>query len=180
MRAEWIPILFLATTDLFAGDLELATPPGGGKMTGNHAGPYNLRGYGKVEMDSRAWQTADGPVSIACFTAESPGKARIVGSKRLDNLLNYGAVVKSQLPGVTLEGRHGGFWKLDLHGLRMRVVVASTAAALQKAAKTWKAGSCRAPVGNFRQAVLGRRGQPAAGARGHPEHAPVSVERRFS
>jgi len=119
MKAEWIPILFLATTALFAADLELATPPGGGKMASNYAGPFNLRGFGKVGVDSRAWQTADEPVSIACFTAESPGKARILGSKYLADLLNCGAVVKSQLPGVTLKVLHGAFWKLCLQNMRL-------------------------------------------------------------
>ena len=141
MKKSIIPILFLATAAILAADLEVAVPPGGGKMTSNHAGPYTLRGYGKVEVDSRAWQTAEGPVSLACFTAESPEKARIVGSKYLADLLNYGAVSKSHLPGVTLEVRHGGFWKLGLQGKRVMVAVAPTAEALQKAEKAWKADS---------------------------------------
>ncbi len=141
MKLNLIQVLLIASTALTGADLTITPPTGGGKMLSNHVGPYNLRGYGKVEVDSRAWQTPDGPVSFACFTAESPEKARIVGSKYLADLLNYGAVAKSQLPGVTLEVRHGGFWKLGLQDKQVMVIVAPSAAALQQAAKNWKADS---------------------------------------
>ncbi len=94
-----------------------------------------LRGYGRVSFRG---EENDG-VSLGVFQCESPERAKIVGSKYLADLQNYGAVEKVAGAPSTLRVRHGGLWKLGLAGDRVMVLVAPDAAALEAAAKRYGA-----------------------------------------
>jgi len=135
-------LTMLICTAGLAFSVSAFNPPSfpGGTMGGTaSAGPYNLRGYGKISVEGRVWKTPSGEVALTQFTAESPEKARIAGSKYLADLLNYGAVKKSSRKDVTLEIRHGGLWKLGLDGRHLMVLSAPDEASFRKAAALWKA-----------------------------------------
>ena len=96
----------------------------------NSAGPFELRGYGKVSVSGRS----DGRSALSIFQCESPEKAKIVASKYFTDLQNYGAVERvSGCPGM-LAVRHGGVWRIGIDGSRVMVLSAPDRAALDTAA----------------------------------------------
>ncbi len=101
------------------------------------AGPVALRGFGTVSVTSTQYKTPQGEISLAKFTAESPEKAVIVGSKYLADLQNYGAVRLSPFPDVTLEVRHGGVWRLALDGCHVYAAHAPNVEALRGVIAQW-------------------------------------------
>jgi len=73
------------------------------------------RGFGSVRVELRTYGQGGQQSSWTTFAAQDAAQAKIVGSKRLADLLGFGdlkPVVGSKLPGSVLEPSDAGWWLL--------------------------------------------------------------------
>lgn len=112
------------------------------------AGPFDLRGFGKISADGKLWKTPRGEVGLVRFRAADEAKASILASKYVADLTAYGAVTPAQLPegfgGAAYTVRHSGLWVIGRDGADVYVLsgpdsqlLAAQAGPL--GAKNWKA-----------------------------------------
>ncbi len=134
--------MFLSATfaiQLSAADWPPAAPTGAGEKSTAKAGPFDMRGFGKVDGEGFSWNTPQGKITLVRLNCEDPDKAKITASKYLADMLAYGAVKKLDGPGTLLEVRHGGIWRIGVDGASVFVASAPNREALSAAEKIWGA-----------------------------------------
>lgn len=81
---------------------------------------FQLRGFGAVSAQARAWDVAGGRVSLVRFSTESDEKARIVASKYVTDLEDYSVSSEPAGPhpwqGWTREIADAGLWVVGVEG----------------------------------------------------------------
>jgi len=121
----------LAAFELGAYGAEAA--PGGGERF-----RAEVRGIGYVEVALRTYGAGAKRSSWTTFQAEDAAHAKVLGSKRLADLLGFGdiqPVADAGLPGTVLVLDGAGFWLLGLEGARFLELFAPSKDALADLAK---------------------------------------------
>jgi hypothetical protein len=102
------------------------------------AGPFEMRGFGRVSSDGRLWKTGIGQVSLVRLVCENADHARVLASKYREDLLAYGAAKLTDTPsgigGTAIEVRFGGIWLIGVEGEVVSVVRAPDAKSLATSA----------------------------------------------
>ncbi len=104
------------------------------------------RGFGDVRVELRTYGEGAKQSSWTTFEAQDAEYAKVIGSKRLADLLGFGDLrpaAESKLPGTVLELEGAGIWLLGLDGAGFHELFAPTREALAKVAKdcgadTWQ------------------------------------------
>lgn len=102
------------------------------------AGPVNLRGFGKVEVNTKYYGEGDARSSWITFKAQDAAHAILLGSKYKADLLGFGdlkAVDDTGLKGTVLELERTGFWLIGQKESDCHVIFARNREELAKLAK---------------------------------------------
>ena len=96
------------------------------------------RGFGDVRVELRTYGQGRQQSSWTTFAAQDAEHAKIVGSKRLADLLGFGdikPVADAKLPGTVLELAGAGWWLIGLDGTNFQELFAPSMKPLAKAAE---------------------------------------------
>ena len=106
----------------------------------------DLRGFGKVSAKGQLWNHPNGESAFVEFSCQDNGKANILASKYLADMLAYGAVklieTAENIGGTTLEIRHGGIWLVGILDNRVVVASAPTEDVLRQTLETYNSTKC--------------------------------------
>ena len=100
------------------------------------------RGFGDVRVELRTYGQSEQQGSWTTFQAQDAGHARIIGSKRLADLLGFGDMkpaADSKLPGTVLELDGAGCWLLGVENDRFHELFAPNQRELGELAKSARA-----------------------------------------
>lgn len=100
------------------------------------------RGFGDVRVELRTYGQGGQQSSWTTFQAEDAVHARVIGSKRLADLLGFGDIkpaADSKLPGTVLELDGAGCWLLGIEHDRFHELFAPNQSELGRLAKSAKA-----------------------------------------
>jgi hypothetical protein len=127
---------------------------------------YQMRGFGAVSAQARAWDVDGGRVSLVRFSTESAEKARIVASKYVTDLEDYSVATESAGPhpwrGWTREIADVGLWVVGVDGAEVMVLSGPSQESLKPFAAALNADKWSVPearafpryLGNFDHQAL--------------------------
>ena len=114
----------LAVAGLLAGQWMY----GAESTDGPEVSQAEVRGIGDIRVELRTYGEGEQQHSWTTFNAQDAERARILGSKRLADLLGFGdikRVTDGTLPGTLLKLEGAGYWLLGVDGGRFHVAAIS-------------------------------------------------------
>ena len=129
----------ILTTALLLPSLLALTAADADEVETFHA---KARGFGDVRVEARFFGEDDKQSSWTTFHAQDAAHARVVGSKRLADLLGFGdlkLLANAELPGTVLELEDTGLWMLGIENDRFHELFARGERELRKLARSAEA-----------------------------------------